>query len=386
VRFSDAARPELADPRSRRTRRQAAAEARERRVDATGDVPGWEALREAGAAIRDRTLRELGTHLETLETSVAEEGGQVHWARDAAEARRVIARLLPPESPGHAPVALVRSDVTDEIGLDGGEAGPHTKAAIVGAGFLVAETGTVVVTGRGEGLSFPGTLVVVAGIEDIVPDWTDLEVLLQLVSRAGAGRPMHPAVATRTGEFQLVLVDNGRTKVLADPAGREALRCVHCSACSAVCPVFERTGPRPYGQGRAGPIGAVLTPQVRGVEASLGASLPFASTLCGACADVCPVKIDIPGMLVHLRGRVVESRRRRPVPTPELLLMRGLAWSMADERRYERTLVRQARWARLLARDGRIRRLPGLLGKWTDARDLPAPPRQSFRAWWRRRR
>ncbi|GLY76003.1 4Fe-4S dicluster domain-containing protein [Actinoallomurus iriomotensis] len=382
MRFSDAARPELGDPAARRGRRRAAAEARGRRADAVGGFPGWEALREAGAAIRERTLRELGTHLETLEAAVEEEGGHVHWARDAAEARRIIDSLLPDD----VPAALVRSDVTDEIGLDGAEPGPHSKAAVVGAGFLVAETGTLVVAERGDGLSFPGTLVAVAGIEDVVPGWTDLEVLLQLVSRAGAGVPMRPAISTRTGDFALVLLDNGRTTVLADPDGRAALRCVHCSACSDVCPVFQRTGPRPYGPGRAGPIGAVLTPQVRGVEAPLGASLPFASTLCGACADVCPVKIDIPAMLVHLRGRVVDARRGRPVPPPEMLLMRGLAWSMGDERRYEHTLVRRARWARLLARDGRIRRLPGLFGKWTDARDLPAPPRQSFRAWWRRRR
>ena len=381
MRFSDAARPELGDAGARRARRQTAAEARVRRAEAVGGFPAWEVLREAGAAIRERTLRELGTHLETLEAAVEEEGGRVYWARDAAEARRLIARLLPAD----APAALVRSDVTDEIGLEGGEPGPHSKAAVVGAGFLVAETGTLVLADRGEGLTFPDTLVVVAGIEDVVPDWTDVEVLLQLVSRAGAGVPMRPAVATRAGDFALVLLDNGRTTVLADPAGREALRCVHCSACSDVCPVFERTGPRPYGKGRAGPIGAVLTPQLRGVEGSLGASLPFASTLCGACADVCPVKIDIPGMLVHLRGRVVDARRGRPVPPPEMLLMRGLAWSMGDQRRYEHTLVRRARWARLLARDGLIRRLPGLFGKWTDARDLPAPPPQSFRAWWRRR-
>ncbi|MDN3359468.1 4Fe-4S dicluster domain-containing protein [Actinomadura sp. DC4] len=381
MRFSDAARPELGDPRGRRVRRRAAADARARRTEAVKEAPDWELLREAGAAIRDRTLGDLGTHLEALEAAVLDEGGHVHWARDAGEARRIVHRLLPADTEA----ALVRSDVTDEIGLAGGEPGPHTKAAVVGAGFLVAETGTLVVADRGEGLTFPAALVVVAGLEDMVPDWADLEVLLQLLSRAGAGRPMHPAVATRTGEFELVLVDNGRTKVLADPVGREALRCVHCSACSDVCPVFERAGPRPYSPGRPGPIGAVLTPQVHGVEAPLAASLPFASTLCGACGDVCPVKIDIPGLLAHLRGRVVESRRARPVPTPELLLMRGVAWSMADQRRYERTLVRRARWARLLARDGKIRRLPGLLGKWTDARDLPAPPRQTFRAWWRAR-
>jgi L-lactate dehydrogenase complex protein LldF len=380
VRFSDSARAELADARSRRTRRQDGAEARARRTDEE-DLPDWEALREAGAAIRDRTLAALGDHLRALETSVTEDGGRVHWARDAAEARRIIARLVPSD----IEPALVPSDVTAEIGLDGGEPGPHSKAAVVGAGFLVAETGTVVVPDRGEALTFPATLIVVAGLEDVVPEWADLEVLLQLLPRSGAGLRGQPAVSARAGGFDLVLLDNGRTRALADATGREALRCIHCAACQDVCPVYERTGPRPYGPDRAGPIGAVLTPQTRGVEAPLGASLPFASTLCGACADVCPVKIDLPGLLVHLRGRVVDSRRGRPVPPPEALLMRGLAWSMGDERRYEQTLVRRARWARLLARDGSIRRLPGLLGKWTDARDLPAPPRQSFRAWWRRR-
>lgn len=369
MRFSDAARFELADSRSRRTRRaqRQAAAARAR------PVPDWERLREAGEAIRERTLGELDTHLRTLESSITVDGGAVHWARDAAEARRIITGLLG----GDVPAGLVRSEVTDEIGLSGTRIGPDTKAAVVGAAFVVAETGTLVVPGRGEGLAFPRTLVAVAGIEDVVPEWRDLEVLLRLLA--------WPEISTRAGGFHLVLLDNGRTRALADETGRTALRCIHCSACRHVCPVFQRTGSRPYGPGRAGPIGAVLTPAMRGVETQLAASLPFASTLCGACADVCPVRIDIPGLLVRLRGRVVDARRRRPVPTPELLLMRGLAWSMADERRYEQTLVGRARWARLLARDGRIQRLPGLFGKWTDARDLPVPPRRSFRAWWRRR-
>lgn len=369
MRFSDAARSELADSRGRRARRQAATAARARHAV----VQDWERLREAGAEIRERTLRELDTHLRTLEASVVDDGGTVHWARDAGEARRIITGLLD----GESAVGLAGSDVTDEIGLTGAPTGTSTSAAVVGAAFVVAETGTLVVADRGESLAFPRTLVAVAGIEDVVPEWDDLEVLLGLLGR--------PRIATCAGDLHLVLLDNGRTRALADETGRTALRCIHCSACHDVCPVYERTGPRPYGPGRAGPIGAVLTPALRGVETRLAASLPFASTLCGACADVCPVKIDIPRLLVRLRGEVVDSRRRRPVPTPESLLMRGLAWSLGDERRYEQTLLRRARWARLLARDGRIQRLPGLLAKWTDARDLPVPPRQSFRAWWRRR-
>ncbi len=380
MRFSDAARPELADARSRRVRRRAGTRARALRTEAGAALPGWEELREAGAAIRDRTLGDLAAHLETLEAAVVEEGGRVHWAADAADARRIIDGLLPRGA------ALVPSEVTDEIGLDGEAPGPQTKAVVVGAAFLVAETGTLVVADAGEAVTFPGTVVAVAGLEDTVPAWADLEVLLQLLSRSTYGRRMRPAVSTRTGPFELVLLDNGRTRALADRTGREALRCIHCSACRDVCPVYERTGPRPYGSGRAGPIGAALTPLTQGLEGSRAASLPFASTLCGACADVCPVKIDIPRLLVHLRGEVVDARRGRAVPPPELLLMRGLARTMVDEGRYERTLVRRARWARMLARDGRIGRLPGPFGRWTDARDLPVPPKQSFRAWWRQRR
>jgi L-lactate dehydrogenase complex protein LldF len=182
-----------------------------------------------------------------------------------------------------------------------------------------------------------------------------------------------------------VLLDNGRSDALADQVGRAALRCIRCSACLDVCPVYERTGGQAYGPAYPGPIGAVLTPLLRGVESPADAALPYASTLCGACGDVCPVKIDIPEILVHLRGRVIEARRWRPVPTPELLMMRGVAWSMGDRRRYEVALQRGTRWARLLARGGRIRRLPGHLGKWTEARDLPVPPRESFRGWWRYR-
>jgi L-lactate dehydrogenase complex protein LldF len=270
--------------------------------------------------------------------------------------------------------------------------------AISGANFLVAETGSaVVVESEGNGrmcLTLPRTLVTVAGIDKVVPTWTDLEVMLQLLPRSSTGERMNPYTSTWTGvtpgdgpqDFHLVLVDNGRTNALADEIGRDALRCIRCSACLNVCPVYERTGGHAYGSVYAGPIGAILTPQLRGVESQADASLPYASTLCGACADVCPVKIDIPRLLVHMRGEVVESRRRRPVPTPELLMMRSVAWAMGDERRYEAAQRRTAKWARLLSRGGWIRRLPGLLGKWTDARDLPAPARESFRDWWRRAR
>lgn len=464
--FSVAARGALADTQLRRNLRKATTTIRGRRAAAAGELTDWEALREAGRAIKDRTLLSLDTYLEELERAVTEAGGTVHWAADAAEANRIVTGLV--RATGETEVVKVKSMVTQEIGLNEAlaEAGVtayetdlaelivqlgddwpshilvpaihknraeirelflrempgvppeltdapaelaaaarahlrerflSAKVAISGANFAVAETGTLVVLeSEGNGrmcLTLPETLISVVGIEKVVPSWEDLEVFLQLLPRSSTGERMNPYTSTWTGvtpgdgprELHVVLLDNGRTNALADEVGRAALRCIRCSACLNVCPVYERTGGHAYGSIYPGPIGAILTPQLRGVDRALDASLPYASTLCGACADVCPVKIDIPEILVHLRGRVVESRRRRPVPTPELVLMRSVAWSMGDQRRYETALRQSTRSARLLSRGGRIRRLPGLLGKWTDARDLPAPPRESFRTWWGRR-
>jgi len=180
-------------------------------------------------------------------------------------------------------------------------------------------------------------------------------------------------------DFHLVLLDNGRTATLADPHGRAALRCIRCSACLNVCPVYERVGGHAYGSVYPGPIGAVLSPQLTGVADN--PDLPFASTLCGACYDVCPVAIDIPTMLVHLRSRVVDDKRARH-RTGEATAMRGLAWIMRDPRRWGRAL-RLGRAGRLFAmRSHRISTLPGPLAAWTASRDLPRPPRQTFRDWW----
>jgi L-lactate dehydrogenase complex protein LldF len=174
-----------------------------------------------------------------------------------------------------------------------------------------------------------------------------------------------------------VLLDNGRTATLADEVGREVLHCIRCSACLNVCPVYERTGGHAYGSVYPGPIGAVLTPQLTGIERS--PSLPFASTLCGACYEVCPVKIDIPRVLVHLRARHVEASG--PVPSPEAVVMGATAWAMREPRRWG-LLQRITRLGRLLRRGGWIRRLPPPLSAWTSSRDLTAPPRHTFREWW----
>ena len=189
-----------------------------------------------------------------------------------------------------------------------------------------------VVESEGNGrmcLTLPETLITVMGIEKVVPTWRDLEVFLQLLPRSSTGERMNPYTSMWTGvtpgdgpqEFHLVLLDNGRTAVLADEVGREALHCIRCSACLNVCPVYERTGGHAYGSVYPGPIGAILSPQLTGVEDN--ASLPYASSLCGACYDVCPVKIDIPEILVHLRAEheaAAMARRRLGDAGPEAVV------------------------------------------------------------------
>jgi L-lactate dehydrogenase complex protein LldF len=174
--------------------------------------------------------------------------------------------------------------------------------------------------------------------------------------------------------FHLVLLDNGRTDVLADEVGRAALRCIRCSACLNVCPVYERTGGHAYGSTYPGPIGAILAPQLAGLRDHT--TLPWASSLCGACYEVCPVKIDIPSILVHLRGRVV---RERGGAVSERVAMEALARTFASRKRYE-AAQRGARLTRFAAH------LPGPLRTWSEVREPPHAPRETFRDWWRRRR
>jgi L-lactate dehydrogenase complex protein LldF len=263
------------------------------------------------------------------------------------------------------------------------------RVGISGANFAIAETGTLcVVESEGNGrmcLTLPDTLITVMGIEKILPTWADLGVFLQLLPRSSTGERMNPYTSMWTGvtpgdgpqQVHLVLLDNGRTAALADPAGRQALHCIRCSACLNVCPVYERVGGHAYGSVYPGPIGAVLSPMLTGIEDN--ASLPYASSLCGACYDACPVKIDIPSLLVHLRARHVEEAG---LAHPEAVTMAAASWVMASPARYQAG-QRAGRLGRLLGRGGRIRRLPPPLSAWTGARDAPVPPAQTFREWWR---
>jgi L-lactate dehydrogenase complex protein LldF len=185
--------------------------------------------------------------------------------------------------------------------------------------------------------------------------------------------------------FHLVLLDNGRTATLADEMGRSALHCIRCSACLNVCPVYERVGGHAYGSVYPGPIGAVLSPQLTGVEDN--ASLPYASSLCGACFDACPVRIDIPSLLVRLRAQHVDAQRSaRRVPSAEALSMAAAAWVMVSPARFA-AAEKASRGGRLLGRStGRISALPPPLSAWTGSRDAPRPPAETFREWWARER
>ncbi|MFJ7625123.1 LutB/LldF family L-lactate oxidation iron-sulfur protein [Streptomyces sp. NPDC097595] len=266
-----------------------------------------------------------------------------------------------------------------------------TTVAVSGANFGIAETGTLsVVESEGNGrmcLTLPDTLITVMGIEKVLPRYQDLEVFLQLLPRSSTGERMNPYTSMWTGvtpgdgpqTFHLVLLDNGRTAALADRIGREALNCIRCSACLNVCPVYERAGGHAYGSTYPGPIGAVLTPQLAGMHAAKddpNSSLPYASSLCGACFDACPVKIDIPSLLVELRHQHTEQTGT----TAEKLAMKAAGAVMSRPKVYT-AAQKASRLGRALARDGKLPALPPPLNGWSDSRDTPAPPKQTFRAW-----
>ncbi|MCC9205235.1 LutB/LldF family L-lactate oxidation iron-sulfur protein [Arthrobacter sp. zg-Y769] len=269
------------------------------------------------------------------------------------------------------------------------------KVAISGANFALADTGTLaVVESEGNGrmcLTLPETLITVMGVEKLLPSWTDLEVFMQLLPRSSTGERMNPYTSLWTGvtegdgpqNVHLVLLDNGRSAALADERGRSALHCIRCSACMNVCPVYERTGGHAYGSTYPGPIGAILSPLLTGITSEENASLPYASSLCGACYDACPVKINIPEILVHLRSEDVQSRRgTKKVPGQMDVAMKAASWVMGSGRRM--ALVEKALPLGKLAAgpDRKIKKLPGVAAGWTRSRDLPAPPTQSFRDWW----
>jgi len=462
--FPEKAHAELRDSQLRANIRRATSTIRAKTNEVIGELPDWQALREAGRAAKAGVMAALDERLVELETRVVAAGGQVHWARDAAEARGLIVRLA--GEAGGGTVIKIKSNTTDEIalnpalqaaGMDPVEtdladmivqlahdtpshilvpaihknrseirelfmesfhldrltddppdltaaARTHlrqkflsARVAVSGANFAIAETGTVcVVESEGNGrmcLTLPETLITVMGIDKVLSRWDELGVFLQLLPRASTGERMNPYTSFWTGvvpgdgpqAFHLVLLDNGRSRILADPEARETLHCIRCSRCLNVCPVYEHTGGHAYSSMYQGPIGAILTPQLKGLQEA--GSLPYASTLCGACYEACPVMINIPRILVHLRAEIVEQDKAGVLGrlAPENLAMQAALWAFKGEDRLglAQTAGRVAQG--VVARDGMIPSLPGPLGGWTHTRDFPALPKQSFREWWQAR-
>ncbi len=270
---------------------------------------------------------------------------------------------------------------------------------MTGANFVVAETGTLtLVTNEGNGrmcTSMPRIHVAIAGMEKIVPSIEDLGIFLRLLIRSATGQRISSYVTTVTGprraddedgpeEFHLIIVDNGRSRLLADPHMRESLYCLRCGACMNTCPVYRKVGGHAYGWVYPGPIGAVVSPVMTSISGAK--DLPYASSLCGACREVCPVKINLPRMLLHLRKELAEGEtypRERSSPLVERLAMK--AWRLGVSNPHFLGIANRIGrlLQRPLVRDGSITRLPLALSGWTRYRRLPAIASKPFRKRWR---
>lgn len=286
----------------------------------------------------------------------------------------------------------------------------EAQVGISGVNFGVAETGTIVIL-ENEGnirltTGLPKTHIAVMGIEKIVPKFADLDVFLKLLPRSGTGQRLTAYQSLITGvkknaddegpdEIHIVLMDNGRSRMLSHPVTRQSLACIRCGACLNACPVYQQIGGHAYGSVYPGPIGAVITPQLIGIAKAK--QLPYASSLCGACREVCPVKIDIPELLLHLRAEITDGTAGGTAANPErkrkfteslAFRMYGLAWS--GKFSYGLGMKAARIMQKLVVRDGKIGKASGFmakflppLGAWTAWRDAPAVAPRSFREQWR---
>ena len=267
---------------------------------------------------------------------------------------------------------------------------------ISGANFLIAESGTlVIVSNEGNGrmcTTLPDLHVAVVGIDKVVPDWESAGLLLRMLARSATGQKITAYNSFITGprredgefgakEFHLVLLDNGRSQILADPIGRETLKCIRCGCCLNVCPVYKNVGGFAYGWFISGPIGAIFTPQILGTQAA--AELPFASSLCGACVDVCPVKVPFTQILLHLRKRVVDgdefAQPALSLPARNAAKIGRLAFGVNWIYRFGTRILPVV--TAPLSKKGWIEKLPAPFNRWTRVRPFPAFI-GSFRSWW----
>jgi L-lactate dehydrogenase complex protein LldF len=464
--FPVAALSVLRNPQLRKNVAHAIDVIQAKRARLVAEKADWQELRTAAAAIRDHVLENLGAYLEQFEERCTAAGGVVHWAADAAEARRIILELLREDKadevikiktmtsaeiqlnpfleaagvltyetdlaeiilqlgegePSHIVVPALhvnRSQVREifarRMGIENLSDDPkvltaaarnylrrkflEVPTAISGANFLIAETGAVaVVESEGNGrmcLTLPRTMITLAGIEKVLPRFADLEVMLQVLARSATGERMNPYTSLWTGvtpgdgpqKFHVVLLDNGRSSILKGKTERQTLRCIRCAACMNTCPVYRQTGGHAYGSVYPGPIGAILTPQL--MQMQHAQSLPFASSLCGACYEVCPVKINIPEVLVDLRAQVTDLERKQAARFRDPLYIGLRVTNLIFSRAW---LFHAAQWMGRIGlrfftrKDGWIHSLPSVGAKWTQTRDLRGLPRQTFHGWWAARR
>ncbi|NDJ76034.1 MAG: iron-sulfur cluster-binding protein [Chloroflexi bacterium] len=454
--FRKSAAKAVNDPNLQRAVDGATLRFRTHRAEALAELPDSDALRDHLKAIRAATLACLADHLETFERNAQAAGAHVHWARDAADAQRIVVEIAQQHDADL--VVKSKSMATEEIHLNdallaagiepvetdlgewiiqlAGEPPSHiigpalhktrqqvaelfnrklgtnftgddipgmteqarrvlrekflsASIGISGVNVAVAETGSIVlVTNEGNGrmvTSAPPVHIAVMGLEKLAPTWDDAAVWLSLLGRSATGQPLSIYTATITGpaqaddpdgpqEVHIVLLDNGRSALLGGKY-EEILQCIRCGACLNICPVYQEVSGHAYGSPYSGPIGAVITPLLFGLEEY--EALPHASSLCGACLDVCPARIDLPRMLLELRADEVEQRI---IPRQERLLEGSAAWVLGRPRLF-RFLTGLGRFfQRPLARNGSLR-LPRGLNPARD-RQLPALAPRSFRELW----
>lgn len=266
---------------------------------------------------------------------------------------------------------------------------------ITGCNFAIAESGAItLVTNEGNArmaTALPDTQITVMGMERIVPTWEDMEVLVSLLTRAAVGQKLTSYITSYTGarledeidgpdDYHLVIVDNGRSKILGTEF-QSALHCIRCAACINVCPVYRHVGGHAYNSIYPGPIGAVLTPLLDGYDDHK--ELPYASSLCGACTEVCPVKIPLHELLIRHRQIIVEEEKK--TPAAEKIMMKGFAKWSSSPAAYKLSTKMASPALRPWTKDGFVENGPGPLKGWTDVRDFQAPSKQSFRSWFKER-
>jgi len=411
----------------------------------------WQNARSRAAAIKWETVNHLDRYLEEFERNVLANGGHVHWAEDAEQARQIVLTLarqhgvrkivkaksmtteeihlnpaleaagiqpvetdlgeyicqLRNEPPYHivTPVMhLSKADVAELFNKRFGSAldAPAEELTMVarrqlrqdfltadmgitGANFLIADTGMIALTtNEGNGrlsVSLPRIHVAIAGIEKVIPRLSDLGLFWPVLCTSGTGQaltsystlvggPRRDGEPDGPAEFHVILLDNGRSKLLANLEMRDVLHCIRCGACLNTCPVYKTIGGHTYATTYQGPIGSVLTPRLRG--AAEWSHLSFASSLCGSCTDVCPVRIDLHHHLLHNRRDAIAGKLDNPL---QRLAFKLWLWTMQSPARY-------AAAGKLASLGMRLGLANSFAKPWTATRDLPEPPRQSFRDWW----